>query len=51
MTAPCHEGTAVSQPRTVSQECRDWAKAMGDTFAQLTAEAQRVAIREALATW
>ena len=51
MTAPCLEATAVSQPRSVSQACRDYAEAMGDTFAELTAEAQRTAIREALATW
>jgi Beta-lactamase enzyme family/Bacterial tandem repeat domain 1 len=51
MTAPCSEGAANSDPSSVSQECRDYAKAMGDTFAKLTAEAQRKAIREALATW
>ena len=51
MTAPCLEDTATKKPRSVSQECRDYAAAMGDTFAKLAAEPQRAAIREALETW
>lgn len=51
MTAPCLEDTANKKPSSVSKECREYAKAMGETFVKLTAEAQRTAIREALETW
>lgn len=51
MTAPCLEDTANKEPNKVSKKCRDYAKAMGETFARLAAEAQRSAIREALETW
>jgi len=51
LTTPCLEATANEKPRSVSKKCRDYAKAMGETFVELTAEAQRTSIRESLATW
>lgn len=51
MTAPCLESDANTKPAQVNQACRNYAKKMGETFATLTAEVQRTAIREALKTW
>ena len=48
---PCKEYIAVTYPDTVSASCRAYAKEMGDTFAELTGELQRLPIREALASW
>jgi hypothetical protein len=41
----------VTYPDTVSAACRAYAKELGDTFAKLTGELQRLPIREALASW
>ena len=51
ISGPCHEGEANKEPDSVSDDCRAWAKAMGDTFRKLPAEVQRLPIRDALKTW
>ncbi|HEY1274349.1 MAG TPA: serine hydrolase [Thermoleophilaceae bacterium] len=48
---PCNEDDANDPAKTVSAACKTWAQQMQATYAALVGEAQRQAIRSALATW
>jgi hypothetical protein len=48
---PCLEARAHEDPGSVSHQCLQWVKSMGDTFVSVAAEVQRLPIREALKTW
>lgn len=51
LTVPCNQVEAVRMLDKVSQECRDYVKAMDETWVTLITELQRTAIRQALETW
>ena len=51
LRVPCNQIEAVRMLDKASQECRDYIKAMDETWVTLITELQRTAIHQALETW